>query len=355
MIKVCFISFNSYPLFVKKSLEYFGGAEVQISQIAQYLAKDRRFRISLMVTNYGQKSQLKFGRLTLHIGMRRFFPASIQVIRFLLTLRKINADIYVERTLNLKVGLICLFCKLFKKRFVYMVAHDWDCQSDFNNYLKGLSRFSFRFGLTRANLVICQTKQQQFKLKQNFNISAALMRSVIKPTSAVKQLKKDIFLWVGRADKWKRPEKFIQLVKKLPKEKFVMVCRQGNDKKIYLKIKNLAQKQINLKFLKVVNYEQIINYFQQAKVFVNTSTAEGFPNTFLQAGLTKTPVFSYQVNPDDYLNKYHCGLVGQQNFDQLLNHPARLKTMGQNHYLYVKKFHSLKNLIVFKRVLKQLI
>lgn len=359
MIKICFISLNSYPLFKKKSLGYFGGAEVQISRVVQYLAKNRRFLVSLVVADYGQKPKLKFGRLTLYTGMRHSFPFQIEVLRFLLTLKKVNADIYVERTANVKVGLVYLFCKLFKKKFIYMVAHDWDIHSNHNSFLKGLAQSCFVFGLKQANLIVAQTKQQQKQLRKYFDRPSILMRSVVRANKQVnKKINREIILWVGRADRWKRPKAFILLAKKLPGEKFVMICRQGNDRKFFNKTKQLAKLQPNLKWLEAVSYDDILGYFQQAKALVNTSMAEGFPNTFLQAGLAKIPILSLKVNPDNFIIKYNCGFWAKNSFpvlvktcQSLINNQKLARHFGSNNFQYVKKFHSIKNVRLFTQIL----
>ena len=151
-IKVCFISLRSYPLFSKKSFDYFGGAEVQMSLIAKALAKDKKFQVSVIVGDYGQKTAVKQNRLTLYRSFKhgRFFP--FEVGRFFQLLKKIKADIYVERTINPKILLVYLFCRLFKKKFVYMVAHDWDL----NHRIIKL-----------ADSIITQTSNQQKKLLKN--------------------------------------------------------------------------------------------------------------------------------------------------------------------------------------------
>src|SRR3989344_232526 len=113
-VKICFISLNSYPLFIKNSMDYFGGAEVQMSLIAQELAKDKRFRVSLITGDYGQPPIIKQGRLTL---------LKTKLIDFLTVLKTIDADIYVERTINPKVFLVGWRCRLFKKKFIYIVGH----------------------------------------------------------------------------------------------------------------------------------------------------------------------------------------------------------------------------------------
>lgn len=323
-VNICLISLRSYPLFAKKSSEYFGGAEVQISLIAKELAKDSRFKVSVITGDYGQKKVISKKGLKIY---------KTNLIDFFKILKDVDADIYVERTVNPKVRLVGWWCRLFKKKFVYMVAHDWDCVYP---------------GLKLADLIVTQHRQQSTALKKNLKLNSLVMPSIIKIAVTKKIVKRKYVLWVGRADDWKRPLDYLDLTRRYPQEKFVMICRPG-------KIKTQTDSLPNLKFFPSVPPEKILDFFRQAKVLVNTSTAEGFPNTFLQAGATKTPILSYRVNPDNYLNQYHCGLVGRRWLESIFNHPSKLKTMGENHYNYVKKNHSFKNINILKTAVWELL
>lgn len=316
-LKVCFISLKCFPLFNPGSLDYFGGAEVQISLIAKELAKDNHFQVSLITGDYGQPPVVKKDGLTIY---------KTKVWDFLAILKKVNADIFIERTINPKIPVVWLWCKKFRKKFVYMVAHNWDLQ---HRVIK------------LADLIIAQSRLQQSKLK------GILMPPVIKINPSQKKIKRQFILWVGRDDDWKRPLDFIKLARKLPQEQFTMICRPGN-------LRFSPPPLSNLKFIPTVPANKIMAYFRRAKLLVNTSVAEGWPNTFLQAGATKTPVITDNVNPDSYLNKYGCGVIGYNQLKQLLNQPVRLKKMGLNHYEYVKKNHGLKNVAVLKKALKAL-
>lgn len=357
-IKVCLISLNSYPLFVKNSTGYFGGAEVQMSLIAKTLAKDGQFEVNLLVGDYGQKKVVHKNKVTLIKSLRKkyfFWMHWWELVNFLLTLKNINADVYIERTMNPKLGVVAVFCKLFKKKLIYMMAHDWDSMIDTGNYLKKLNRCVYVWGLKKADLIVAQNEMQQKQLKDNFGLNSVLVKSVVKSRKKSRRKKKHI-LWVGRADKWKRPEMMIKLAKKFPKEKVKMICRQGMNKDYYKIIKKMASKYPNVEFLPVVPFEKIGKYYSQAKVLINTSVAEGFPNTFLQAGLANTPVVSLLVNPDNYLEKFEAGFKANNDFNKLVNKTKQLMNkselslkMGENHFQYVKKNHSMENLAKLRR------
>lgn len=360
-VRVCFISLNSYPLFVKNSCGYFGGAEVQMSYLAKAFSEDEGFEVSLVVGDYNQKKIEKKSNITLYRCFDKENYGLVSVFRFIKTLWTIRADVYIDRTMGPKLGLLSMFGKIFRKKIVYMVAHDWDCSFKFKSYLRGVTKWLYYWGIKNVDLVISQKLSQQRSLINFFKVNSVVIKSVIN-TIKQKSEKRKYILWVGRADKWKQPEKMIKLAKHLKSESIVMICRQGVDLNYFNWINKLAQVESNVVFLSAVSFDQIGKYYQQAKVLVNTSIAEGFSNTFLQAGVAKTPVLSLIVNPNQYLSKNNCGLTAGNQLtrmislcNRLLKDSRKLKIMGENHYLYIKKNHSLKNINKFKKIICELL
>ena len=99
----------------------------------------------------------------------------------------------------------------------------------------------------------------------------------------------------------------ISIAKKLPQYTFTIICPKASDQshEEYLELK----KQFaipNVKFIEFVPFEEIDDYFANAKLFINTSDDEGFPNTFIQARNNGTPVISFNVDPDNILRDLNC-------------------------------------------------
>ena len=90
-----------------------------------------------------------------------------------------------------------------------------------------------------------------------------------------------------------------------------------------------------------------------ASIFVNTSTGdyEGFPNTFSQAWMRKTPVVSLHTDPDGMIKRYQLGFHSG-NFDQMVSDVRTLLTddqlrqrMGENAYRYAVTEHNIANTV----------
>jgi glycosyltransferase involved in cell wall biosynthesis len=57
-----------------------------------------------------------------------------------------------------------------------------------------------------------------------------------------------------------------------------------------------------------VRYADTGKLFDRARIFLNTSSIEGFPNTFLQAWIRAVPVVSF-FDPDGLVNRLQLGRI----------------------------------------------
>ena len=117
----------------------------------------------------------------------------------------------------------------------------------------------------------------------------------------------------------------------------------------------------NLKLIKKVPFDEIQKYFDEAKIFVNTSESEGFPNTFIQAGLAATPIASLKVDPDSFIQSNNCGNACHDDYQdlkrsisQMLTNVDIWKTKSQNILSYIKKNHNIEtNIMILKQAIEK--
>ncbi|MFA5519966.1 MAG: glycosyltransferase, partial [Spirochaetota bacterium] len=125
-------------------------------------------------------------------------------------------------------------------------------------------------------------------------------------------------LWVSRLEPWKRPELCIEAAVKNPDIPFTMIAPVDEKNREYAeKIYKMAANINNITIHDFVGFRGIDVYFKEARVFLNTSTEEGFPNTFIQACKNMTPIVSLNVNPDDFLTRYGVGEYCANNVDKM--------------------------------------
>ncbi|MFX1310994.1 MAG: glycosyltransferase family 4 protein [Promethearchaeota archaeon] len=364
--KICFLSIQSYPLYNKiyQSQFFGGGAAVQLFILSKEFGKDENYDVNVIVGNY-QKVKNKIEIINnLKVYNVRPFSRKItyyflSLIHIFITLIKINPDVVIQRAASKITGICAFYCKIFKKKFIYSIANLTDVNGKNE---KGFFGKMYRFGLNSASFLVAQNKEQieeleKYKKRKFKNISIIRNSYQIKKTFMEK---KEYILWVARAINWKRPELFIKLAKIFPNEKFVMICNKTDDKehniRYWNKIHNEASEITNLTFIEFVPYYKVSQYFKEAKIFINTSKFEGFPNTFIQSFINKIPVISLNVNPDNIFLKYKLGYLCNDSFSMMVNRLNEMlrnekiyKEFSQNCYQFVNQFHDIrKNIELWK-------
>lgn len=321
-MKISFVAPNIYPIISnQKQIESIGGAELQQYFIGKGL-RDNGFSVSYVTVDHGQPDRENVGGLIIFktykrsegiFGLRFFSPRLHKTWK---ALRKADADIYFVRSDTYLLGVLAVFCKLYKKKLIFCGAHDTNFIPDQfrmkTKYrtVKVRDKYLYLYGLQRADLIIVQSKFQKKLLWDNFNLKGVVIRNFypMQPVRLPDSQRKYI-LWVATIRSWKRPAQFIGLAKAFPHEKFIMIGgRDLKDGYLYDEIKSRAEKIENLQFLGFQPLDITEKYFDQCKVFINTSKYEGFPNTFLQAWRRGIPVISY-VDPDGVIQSERLGKV----------------------------------------------
>jgi glycosyltransferase involved in cell wall biosynthesis len=278
-------------------------------------------------------------------------------LRLLKLLKTIDAQIYIQRTAGVQTFAIALFCRVFSRKFVYMVAHDEDLMVDapawygrgFRNWL-GWRLFSR--GLRMADLVVVQHEGQKEELAQVFGKKGVVRPSAhhIPEKPAVEERR--FFLWVARCEPWKQPDLYLDVASSLRGENFVMICPPSEEKDLFASICKRAEGMPNVTFHEYVPHTQVGDYFRRAKVFVNTSRKEGFPNTFIEAAREGTPVFSLSVDPDGVLEEHGFGRTFGGDAERLSASLRRLQADGgewerlsRKAHSYARQYHDIRTIV----------
>jgi glycosyltransferase involved in cell wall biosynthesis len=350
-LHICFVSPKAYPLFNKNYNGIFGGAEVQLYLLAREFAKNEDMDVNFIVADYGQKLSEECGGVTVLKSFKFDNLSLIKNMEFLRCFMRVNSGVYIQRTLDPASGVIVVLCKLLRKQFVYMVAHDMEVDGGYEKNKGMLKTFLANLVFKYADIIIVQNTSQKDLLYKNKGRNSFLIKSGYPINGPFKGRKEDCILWVGRSEQWKQPELFIRLAKLNMGFRFKMICPQAfNDREgWYSSLKKKVLGVENLEFIEYVPFDEIDEYFQKAQIFVNTSIKEGFPNTFIQATKNGTPIISLNVNPDNFLNEYNCGFFCNNDFNKLNNELNLIlsdrdlyKRMSDNAYSYAKENHDIE-------------
>lgn len=363
--RVCFVSYHAYALFKGDLNESFGGAEVQLYQLAKSLSP-KDYRITFLVGDFGQKGVERFGDITVRkiftkVPNPKFYSRLFYLRDFFRTLRKTNADVYIQRAAGTETGIVGIFTKLFQKKFIYMIAHEIDCTGE---YIKknGLSGQIYNLGIHLADQIIAQHQKQTKLLWKSHRLPSLVIRSGYPIPNQRRTATRRTILWVARLDRWKQPELVLKLAKDFPSHKFVMIAPRGADEKYAARIYQMALQLKNLKLIDRVPFFEINKYFSQAVIFVNTSLHEGFPNTFVQAAVHRTPIVSFKVDPDSIFRKHQIGFCANSDYKNLkqqikilLKNSRLRKQIAENAFEYMKANHDIKKSVnSLTRVMKSL-
>jgi glycosyltransferase involved in cell wall biosynthesis len=174
----------------------------------------------------------------------------------------------------------------------------------------------FEWGVAKCDLRYAMTERQRALFAKR-GWSCGMYRNLILPRAFEHAGAKTVdFLWVSRCQPVKRPHIFLDLVEALPGSSFEMVCPR-EDVGLWDSVAKRAATLPNLRFIEKVPYHEIQSHYDAARVFVNTSEWEGWPNSFIQAGLGRTALLSLAVNPDGIFERFGLGCFAAGDFERL--------------------------------------
>ncbi|MCF7954856.1 MAG: glycosyltransferase family 4 protein [Phycisphaerae bacterium] len=347
-VRVCFVSPKAYPLFNPAADGVIGGAEVDLYLLATELAKDSGFDVSCITADYAQPAEETIENVRVIKSLDFKQNQITSAIKIWKALKRADADVYMLETLSLGIVLLALFSRLYKRVFVYRTASQLECNGYYLNRNRLYWGIVYRF-MRSANAVVVQNLSDKKLLLSNAKIDAKVIANgQIIPETITSQ--KKTVLWVGRSVNVKRPELFLEMAKRSEAE-FVMICQKATGDENYDDLVAMAKEIPNLNLLEGVPFKDVDSFFRDAKVLVNTSDSEGFPNTFIQACKASTPILSLNVNPDGFLDENRCGVCCDGDMDEMV---AQIKVftttkigedMGSNGRDYVEQTHDVAKLI----------
>jgi glycosyltransferase involved in cell wall biosynthesis len=347
-IKICFVAPKAYPLFnpdAKNIKNPFGGSEVDLYLLAVELAKDIQFEISFIVADYGQGDSETVENVKVIKSLNFDKNVFSGMFRIWSAMRKADARIYIIKTASSGVPFTAIFCRLYGRAFVYRTASRYECDGEYARRYPVLG-WAFNRSLRSAKLVFTQNQTDRENLLRTTGISSVFIRNG-HHIERLSDSNRDIILWVGRSDSKKNPQLFLDLAEQFPDEKFVMLCPKAIGDKNYIQLIIRARTMKNLEFIPLVPFQKTGDYFMRAKVFVCTSQAEGFPNTYIQAWINAVPVLSLEVNPDGLFDKFGCGICCKGDFGRLTESLRfmlagnKYAELGLNGRKYVEEYHDI--------------
>jgi len=331
-MKIAFLTHNSYDMLTDREDGIVGGAQLQQILIGRELAA--RGHEVVFVENDAPhkrertvdgieivcKSRPTEGRLPIRAGR--------WVSNTLGALRRVDPDICYCRVLGVDLIPTALYCTVTDTGFIYGFAHDSEVSDDpviFDTALTESRPFqrAIRWSLEQTDALIAQNEHQAKGSRRRFSVPVhripnAYERPDVDPKPSLAESDQPVVLWVARVTEWKRPGLVLDLAAAIPEARFVLVGPPVDDEPDLLReVETRTQSLDNADYVGFVPYGDIDAYFAAADIFLNTSREEGFPNTFLQAWATGTPVASLAVDPDEIVADHDLGCVAGGSMSRL--------------------------------------
>jgi glycosyltransferase involved in cell wall biosynthesis len=301
--RICFVAPNLYPVLSgARDIPVIGGAEFRQATLARAFAA-AGYEVSIVTQDFGQPADASID------GVRIFKThaprAGIPVVRYLhprlssvmRALRAAKADVYYQSSASHLTAAVAWHCRKAGARSIYGGASDTDFMRGDERLNYARDRWLFRWGLEHVDVIVAQTERQASLVQQHYHRAARIIASPYGLPARRRKQCSDLILWVGGIRPVKRPERFIALARSLPQYRFRMIGGAvGGDAEAHAyfeSIRSQAAAVSNLAFLGFQPLDEVELHFDEARVFVNTSEHEGFPNTFLQAWARGIPTVSY--------------------------------------------------------------
>ena len=337
-MRICFVSNGVYSALKDTPVPRIGGAEVQQSIIGRCMhANNHHVSFATNVLDGNREHEVIDG---MHVYKNYAPEDGVPILRFFHprmsrlwdSLKQADADVYYQRCADKSTGVCAYFCKRYGRKFIFSGAHD----SDFypRNELRLRERFLYRWGLRNADLILVQSEQQQQLLHQNFGLHGHLMPNVY-PSRKLASCQGYV-LWVGNMREFKRPLLCLEVARRFPHRQFIMIGGTGSGGADLFKQVG-EQKPANVQVLGYQPLAETERYFDGASLLLNTSSVEGFPNTYLQAWSRGIPVVG-TFDPNNLIAENDLGRavsevsdIGRW-FDDLCDAGIKYRSRIQHHF-----------------------
>jgi glycosyltransferase involved in cell wall biosynthesis len=404
--RLCITSPWNYPLFDPASNSHFGGWEVRIGLIARELARRKNFQVSLIVGDHGQPHVVHKEGIDLYSWVGREiwgipFPElqkrpalarTPRVGRFLGTIQtflsppkgiapksdplrgqvgsyaitpemlaiydEVESEIHMVPGNSQFSGEAAYYCVHRGKRFVFLSGSDYDYYPEYKMHPGRCDMYSVPFALkayaiANASLHIVQNEHQAHLLEQGYGRASRLVRN---PVDLAPQFPRNpspqTILWVGKSDeRTKRPSMVFEIARRMPQHRFVVIMTFAL-KETHERCIDDAGRLPNVTLVERVPYCEIERYFAAARLNLNTSLVEGFPNTILQAAKYEVPTVSLQIDPDGILSRHGCGVVCRGDLEEMIEKVGTLMAdselcarLGRQAQEYVQRVHDKDRIV----------
>ena len=299
-----------------------GGSERQLALVASRLEK-LGWEVTFIIDKEFRAQRFAFSRVLQapfrYLGGSKLFllPDILALIR---AIHASRASIVLLRAGGPFISIGMLLSKfLLGCKAIHWIQIDADVISQ-GSWKRRLHGLIYMRCLRFSDLVIVQSKNQEQAVSKAIpkacikfvpNIDARLPTEGDRIHSLKRTLSNSplpVVLWAGNTMKKKRHELAYQVAQQLETCVFLIAMIRSDNSR-YEAAEREASQLENVRFLGEQTQSEMEEVFDLADCCLNTSTIEGFPNTFLQAWSRGIPTVTAGIDPDDVIKKHGLGVV----------------------------------------------
>jgi glycosyltransferase involved in cell wall biosynthesis len=347
-----------------------GGAEYQMKLLTDALVKEKNLQISVLCRRAGsgfRQDGCDVIRISKERRLHKYgeFVDSLSLLR---ALKRIRPDVIYQRVGCAYTGVAAYYARKTGCRMIWHISSDNGLSGNLAFWkLKPhifIEKALMLWGVKNSPIIVAQSVQQREMVKRlNRKARIDVIRNFHPfPNGTDPKNKADQIVWVGNIKGLKQPELYFDLAEGLLREEIRAQCMMigalgSQDWKYQEVLEKRIKAAPNVKYLGKLEQEKVNEIVGASKLLINTSKWEGFPNTFIQAWMRRTPVVSLTCDPDEVITKKKLGLVSGsverlvQDVSYLLRNEAERVQMGANGQRYAFENFSMKNLENLKELI----
>jgi len=358
-MKIAFLNDGIYA-YASCAPEACGGAERQQWLLARALAA-RNWSVAV-----GVREAMDAGKRRVIYGVQFVGIGHDQILRswyrFLLSERP---DWWYWRCANHVWGAGVGMAHLLGVHTVFSTGLDRDVEPRRALFLRPRCWPLYACGLSLTDRIFVQNRKQLLGLPTRWQSKAYIIPSIAGDIiSGRRHRDRDSYVaWVGDLRYVKRADLLIDIARRMPAVSFVVcggpssfMSPPGYGEQIVRALRAVP----NIEYRGPVPPDKAQKVIAEAAVYLSTSDEEGFPNTFLQAWSSGTPVISLKIDPDFVIQQKGLGIV-PGNLDrlivdmkELIDSPEERDEIAHRARRYIVNTHSEAAVIeVFQQALQR--
>jgi glycosyltransferase involved in cell wall biosynthesis len=354
MLKICIVN----------PFEHGGGAEYQIGLLIDALVASDRYEVHYLTHFIDSRDRARRYRVC-RVGNGGPLPRLgylMEGVSLYRRLSEIEPAVIYQRVACGYSGVCAYYATRRSVPLIWHVAHDTDVtprslESERNIVRQRIEKRAVEYAARNATAIVAQTRHQAELLQKYYGRTAAAVIPNFHPPAAeiIDKSGPLTVIWIANLKPWKRPEAFVRLAAKFSARddvRFIMVGAPAAPMAAAAWREPLMQgiaAAKNLEYRGQLDHEQVNELLGRSHIFVNTSTHEGFPNTFIQAWLRNVVVVSLSVDPDDVLEREKAGVAAHSEAGletavrTLIDDPSALEGYAKRGLEHALAHHSLAN------------